>query len=637
MITFKFPKLDYKFLFIWLILIGAGAAYLSSVITREPFWHEEAYTAMVIKHHFRDIWHTAGSAGHTPLYFIMLKLFTLIFGYSEFTMRFFSVLGILFLAAVGAGPVKRVLGNKVAHIYTFIVIVTPINLSLAREAKMYSWAMFFTLGTFLYGYLAASFGKKSDWVLYALFTLGCLYTYSFSILPLLIMNYIMLRWILSKNRSVIKYYLVAITPVALLFIPWVILYSGDMINTFSSFRDFGYPPDGLQTLWKALLTPFRHKFGIDLMIEIPMLLAVGFLIAWALFQSFLHRKKETALYVSTLLVYSLTLTLGAFVTYTILPVFLERISIAVVGVFLLALSYAVSLLNYRHNIFVACALFFLAALPQNIYIFTNDLTKPVIEVRQYINDNIGPEDAFIHFTHDTFTLFSYYYPNHKNIIYSDIKPLKTRGYYETFSQGITASWQNIKTLSEDNINLWLINHPNDPNYSTQVSLVSLGILDGIDKTKRIYSQFPFYDFTVRKAAVGNGSFNTSTLRGNVKIKLKALGSEKGRVVVKLFSEDGPFLYGKKINEGNVFATESSEIKNLASEVVFKNVPYGTYAAFAYHDQNDNQKLDFKENDFFKEGFGMTNGFGRGWLFFTPGIFFVESEETEQEINFINIY
>lgn len=68
-------------------------------------------------------------------------------------MRSLSVVGAVGLAALGAGPVRRIFGNRNAFLYTIVVLFTPAILIYAHEARMYSLAICAVTAAALYGYL----------------------------------------------------------------------------------------------------------------------------------------------------------------------------------------------------------------------------------------------------------------------------------------------------------------------------------------------------------------------------------------------------------------------------------------------------------------------------------------------------
>jgi uncharacterized protein (DUF2141 family) len=68
------------------------------------------------------------------------------------------------------------------------------------------------------------------------------------------------------------------------------------------------------------------------------------------------------------------------------------------------------------------------------------------------------------------------------------------------------------------------------------------------------------------------------------VKISGLKNNTGVVQVGLFNSDGTFL--KKAFKGT-----SSEIKLNSATVIFSNIPKGKYGVSAYHDANNNGKLD----------------------------------------------
>lgn len=53
-------------------------------------------------------------------------------------------------------------------------------------------------------------------------------------------------------------------------------------------------------------------------------------------------------------------------------------------------------------------------------------------------------------------------------------------------------------------------------------------------------------------------------------------------------------------------SKSASVENGKSTVVFENVPQGNYAIICFHDENDNNLLDFEENGLPKESYGLSN-------------------------------
>jgi len=108
---------------IWFILIFIFAAlfYLYN-INFSNIWIDEAFTKALVKHSFGDITGLIKSDFHPPLYFYALKIFVTIFGISDFTIRLFSVLGVLATIVLGYLIGQKVFGKSGALYFCLLLI-----------------------------------------------------------------------------------------------------------------------------------------------------------------------------------------------------------------------------------------------------------------------------------------------------------------------------------------------------------------------------------------------------------------------------------------------------------------------------------------------------------------------------------
>lgn len=129
---------------IYLIVVLAFA--LRIIGLNQSLWLDEAIGALVVKNiSFWDIvTKFAVADNHPPLYYLLLKLWTFFFGYSEISLRMPSVLfgvGIVCL-------VYKITKNKIA---TFLVATAPLLVYYSQEARMYMMAGFLaTLAVYLF-------------------------------------------------------------------------------------------------------------------------------------------------------------------------------------------------------------------------------------------------------------------------------------------------------------------------------------------------------------------------------------------------------------------------------------------------------------------------------------------------------
>lgn len=101
--------------------------------------------------------------------------------------------------------------------------------------------------------------------------------------------------------------------------------------------------------------------------------------------------------------------------------------------------------------------------------------------------------------------------------------------------------------------------------------------------------------------VATALFISSTITGqNKKITATVVNvtSDKGKV--------GFALYNKTTFMKNPLQSKNAKIVDGKSTVIFENLKPGDYAIICYHDRNDNDKMDFRENGMPLEDYGATN-------------------------------
>jgi len=88
-------------------------------------------------------------------------------------------------------------------------------------------------------------------------------------------------------------------------------------------------------------------------------------------------------------------------------------------------------------------------------------------------------------------------------------------------------------------------------------------------------------------------------QNTIDVSITGFKNDTGKAMIGLYSENSNFL--KKVYKS--FATK---IINGKVEVVFEDIPEGTYAISVYHDENDNNEFDRLFGMFPKENYGNSN-------------------------------
>ena len=95
----------------------------------------------------------------------------------------------------------------------------------------------------------------------------------------------------------------------------------------------------------------------------------------------------------------------------------------------------------------------------------------------------------------------------------------------------------------------------------------------------------------------NSKFYITDLRGDIslEIKINNLESNKGPIYIRILDEnENPVIVG------------TSTVINYSAEISFDSISPGKYAIQFFHDENENQKMDFNLIGIPKEKFGSSN-------------------------------
>jgi mannosyltransferase len=111
-------------------------------------WHDEAFSALLVQYNWGEMIHRIGLDVHPPIYYIILKIWTAIFGNTVFILRAFSAtFGILTVWMVYK-LVKQAFKNEtVAFIAALLMAVNPFQIQYVTEARMYTLGAFFVVSS----------------------------------------------------------------------------------------------------------------------------------------------------------------------------------------------------------------------------------------------------------------------------------------------------------------------------------------------------------------------------------------------------------------------------------------------------------------------------------------------------------
>jgi len=179
-----FPPLLY-------IVLMAGITFIGAVLrlwrlSDGDLWFDERFSAHVISLPWKEFFRTLWVDVHPPLYFILLKFWSGIFGAGVNSLRGFSFFAGMACIIFAGLLVRKIVGIRLALCIMLSLAVSPVLIHFSHEARMYSLLNALSLFQIaLLWYLMKFDDRPWIWILWALISFCCLqihHLYSFIIL-----------------------------------------------------------------------------------------------------------------------------------------------------------------------------------------------------------------------------------------------------------------------------------------------------------------------------------------------------------------------------------------------------------------------------------------------------------------------
>lgn len=287
-------------------------------------WFDEAFTVSLCTHSFTDVISLTAKDVHPPLYYLLLKIFTICFGNSIFVQRIFSTLPIIIFMVAGFVFLSKEFSARTAAFFELFVFASGTLLSYSHEIRMYSWAALFCGMCAIYSYYILSRNKITDWIFYVIFAVCSAYTQYFAavlilcnFLPICIYKFIKC----PQSRKII---LASCGLGFLLYSPWIPV----VIKQFTQVSNsYWISPVSFMRVIECLkvLSPANGFFAYFGLLYMGLLLSI-----------FLIKKEKNFWQILCTFSPLLQIFLGLLISIIVRPIFIERY--AVPGIFFICIS-----------------------------------------------------------------------------------------------------------------------------------------------------------------------------------------------------------------------------------------------------------------------------------------------------------
>lgn len=243
---------------IYLILFFGLILRLISL--NQSFWLDEATSAVIARGlSFSDIFTKFSPADfHPPLYYLILKVWTNIFGISEVSSRALSFVFGLATVYVVFLLGKKLFNARVGVIAALLLATSGLHIYYSQEARMYTMAAFFT-SLAVYFFTRVEEGNNKFWLFFSLI-LAIIFLTDYLPITVLVVFWIY-SVIFHRNFTWWRNFLLSHTPLVIVIVLWLPTFlkqlGGGLVASSSNWGNIL----GRTTFKEVLLIPTKFMIG----------------------------------------------------------------------------------------------------------------------------------------------------------------------------------------------------------------------------------------------------------------------------------------------------------------------------------------------------------------------------------------
>lgn len=319
------------------IIAIAFLAFNILLIFNNSFWCDEIASIVMAKMPLKEMIIKTSQDVHPPLYYAILRICCLIFGFNGPVYHMVSILGYMGILVVSL----TLIWDNAGYISSIVLIALSSLLYSAVhfnvEVRMYSWAAFFILLSFMFykKILQGNGSNRKDYLLFALFSILAAYTHYFCIITVGIFYVSIMIIGIKKKGNYLKNSILTWIITVIVYLPWAISflinYSGNTDKIYSA---------RYNSIWPCILYIFSSKFSI-LLLAVFVLLFFGICIK--------KHKDDDFIWICTGILSVLTTILVPYIISMIMsPIMEERHVYPSFVIIWLLMGYCISKLKHKY-------------------------------------------------------------------------------------------------------------------------------------------------------------------------------------------------------------------------------------------------------------------------------------------------
>lgn len=190
----------------WVVALGAGVAVFVGIrllAVGQSIWFDEGYSILLARQPFSELFALTAVDAHPPLYYLLLKVWDMTFGWSEMVLRSLSALCMAGAVTTVLVLTKKLFGVRVMLVSVPFLVLAPFLLRYGYEVRMYALATLIGAA----GTLALVKARESQrirwWVLYAVLVALGMYTL-YMMAAVWVAHVVWLVWVSLRARAPLR-------------------------------------------------------------------------------------------------------------------------------------------------------------------------------------------------------------------------------------------------------------------------------------------------------------------------------------------------------------------------------------------------------------------------------------------------
>jgi len=170
-------------------------------------WMDEAFTATLAHNSFIGVLYRSMLDTLPPLYNIILKLTTTLFGYHIPVMKLTSVAPMILTMILGATTVRKRFGLITSVSFILCLTGMPLMLYYGVEIRMYSLGFFFATASGIYAYEVICESNRKNWILFTVLSVLAGYSHHFAFVAVgFVYLFLLIYYFFADRKHIIRWF-----------------------------------------------------------------------------------------------------------------------------------------------------------------------------------------------------------------------------------------------------------------------------------------------------------------------------------------------------------------------------------------------------------------------------------------------